>query len=130
MTPKIPVNQQINKLGKYLKKHIDGAYSMKISANMCDVYVSLYYQYSILPDRPGDEMRMSDLFEMKFNINITTYANKLRINLIEVHPDEQTIGHFVIDENTSQDIVATYGLTIKKIRNLLSKHFDGYEFIF
>lgn len=130
MIPKIPVNQQVNKLGKYLKRTLDGAYSFKISANMCDVLIVIYYQYSMMGNRPGDPMQMSDLLEMKFDINITTYANKIRVNIIEIHPDEQTLGHFVINEKQSQDILLMRDIVIDRIRKLLTKTFQGYEFIF
>lgn len=130
MTPKIPVNQQVNRLGRWLNQNLDGVYKFKIGVNTCDIYLVVYYQYEMMGERPGDPKRMSDLYEMKLNINITTYSNKIRVNLIELSPEERTLGHFVINDDLAQDIAVCRKYVLEKVQSILHKVFEGYEFIF
>lgn len=129
-TKNIPVSQLINRIGKYLKKTIGGAYSMKIGVNECTVNIVVYYQVPYLPDKPGGELTYSDLKEMSYSLNMTTYANKLRVNLIEISPEEQTLGHFVLPEDKIQDMLQARSLILGKVTSILNKTFQGYEFVF
>ena len=84
--PEIPASQQVNRVGKYLANHLDGVYKTKKDRNTYDLYVHFIYQswpeYTETPD----------INELDININITTYQNKIRVNTIEVTPQERTLG--------------------------------------
>ena len=127
---KIPVNSYVNKIGNYLYKHIDSAYDFNKSANMCNVYMSVYYQTVHPGRRPGDPDVYSDMYEMKIQINITTYQNKIRVNLIEVSPDEQTLDYSLYNEEICQDLELLKKKVINRIQKVLHKWFDEYLFIF
>ena len=72
----------VNRIGQYLNKHIDGAYKMAFHPNECEIFTRMYYQ---VPGNP------ETLDEMKFMISVTTYANKIRVNLIEDNEYEKTV---------------------------------------
>ena len=129
-TKDIPPNQLINKVGKYLKKSIDGAYSYSTGVNVCFVKLIAYYQIPKFPDKPGGEITYSDMKEMVFEIGLTTYSNKVRVNIIELDPKEQTIGHFVVEPKKLYDMVEARKLILDKINKILNKYFEGYIFIF
>lgn len=118
----LPFNpgQYVNKLGKYLYKHIDSAYKITFSANTCDIYMFIYYQ----------EVGNDTLYEMHFDISITTYQNKLRMNIIEISPEERTIGHDTFDET----VLKNFDLALRKmyatLRKRLDKAYQDYEFIY
>lgn len=81
----LQAGQQVNRIGKYLYKHIDGAYNMVKSPNMVDIYFIVLYQLK-------EDLRTEDdhdMHEMSINLNVTTYSNKVRINIIEVSPKEK-----------------------------------------
>ena len=104
-TQTFSIGQKVNTLGKYINRHIDGAYKIKFSPNMCDVYMLMYFQ------EPGNP----DLQEMHFDINITTYQNKIRVNVTEISPHERTIGHDTFDEESLKDLnKALYKILNKK----------------
>lgn len=126
----IPANSYVNKVGKYLYNHIDSAYKFKTSSNMYDVYMVVYYQIPYLPDRPGGDITYSDIQEMRIDINITTYLTKLRINLIQMTPDERTLDHFTIDVEKVSDIRMIFSKILDRIQKKLIKMYEGYEFIF
>lgn len=123
------VSQLINKVGKYIKKNIDGAYSIKFSPNMVDVYITVYYEIPEYND-VGEKKTYSDLHDMDFNLNITTYQNKLRFNVITMDEYERTLGHFVIKPDRLHDMYEVKREVEEKVVNILNGVFEGYEFIF
>lgn len=112
-------NQMVNKIGKYLYKYIDGAFKFKISSNMCDVYLSIYYQ------EPGQ-----DLEEMQVDLNITTYQNKIRVNLIEITPQERTIGYDVYKPEDIRDLEYAKYIILKNVRKRIERAYEHCQFVY
>ena len=127
---KIPANLQVNRLGKYLYRHIDSAYKFKTSSNTCDVYMTVYYQVPYLPDRPGGKKTYSDVMEMKLDISITTYQNKIRVNILEISPEETTIGFDLYHPDLVQDLPSLTEVVLDKIEKRVSNRYKDYEFMF
>ena len=123
-----PTTLLVKQVGNYLYKHLDGAYKKTQSGNQYNIYMMVYYQVPLVDREFSDET--DDVQEMKIHINVTSYSNKLRVNIIEITPDEFTIGSIIIPadkaENT-QDIVIKVN---QKVRRSLEKHYKEYDFIF
>lgn len=111
--------QIVNAVGKYIYRHIDGAYKISFSPNTCDVYMLMYYQAK------GEEMQ-----EMKFDISITTYQNKIRINLNEMTFLEKTIGQDIYKPEQVEDLQKAYPVIYNKLINHIKKEYADYEFVF
>jgi hypothetical protein len=126
----IPASLLVNKVGMYLNKNIDGAYKFRISPNMCDIYMTVLYQVPYKSIRPGDPDKLSEIQEMDIDINLTTYQNKLRMNLVELAPDERTLGFFVIAPEKIEDLEYAQAWVMKNLIKTLNKLFEGYIFIF
>lgn len=127
----IPTSQLVNKIGKYLYKHIGGADRYKISGNQNDIWFTVLYQIPEYSTRPGEGMRYSDeVYDMQININVTTYRNKIRVNLIEVSPEERTLGHFVYMPEQVQQVATICNVIIQDIAKKLNKVFADYNFIY
>lgn len=118
------LNQQINRLGKYLNKHIDGAYDYHTESNICIVNMLVYYQIPKLMN-PGEDKQLSDIKEMDIEINITTYKDAIRVNLNEITPQEATIGFL---KYSGEDIV--FSEVLFDIQKKIRKRFQDYEFVF
>lgn len=87
----IPASLQVNRIGKYLSKHLDGVYKTKKDRNTYDLYVHFIYQsFPEYTETPP-------INELDIIISITTYQNKIRVNTIELTPDERTLGFDLID---------------------------------
>lgn len=127
---KIPTNLQINKVGKYLYKNIDGAFKYKTSSNTCDVYFTLLYQLPYWDRIPGKGSDYNDVHEMTINISMTTYQNKIRVNILEVTPDERTLGSFVLKPEQIEDLSITKRLILDRIRNRVEKVYEDYDFLY
>ena len=127
----IPTSQLVNKIGKYLYKHISGADRYKVSGNINDVWFTVLYQIPEYSIKPGQGMRYSDeVYDMRININVTTYRNKIRVNLIEVSPEERTLGHFVYMPEQVQQVATICDDIIEDIQKRLNKIFEDYNFIY
>lgn len=111
----------IKKVGKFLNDNIDGAFKIKFGAMNCEVWMKMYYQV------PG---RADTFEEMDFLIDITSYQNKLRVNLIEDTYDEKTVGHFVLKPEELTDLHKVKSDVLAKIQKYIAKEYADYDFIY
>lgn len=116
----LSANQQVNRVGKYLYKHIDGAFKFRTSSNSCDILTTILYEV------PGS----NDVQEMTLDLNITTYQNKLRVNIIELSPNERTIGYDLYDPLVLEDLEYAKRLILQKVVKRISKAYEEYNFLF
>ena len=116
----LQAGQIVNKVGKYLYNHLDGAFRFSKSSNMCDVYFLLLYQAE------GDD----EVHEMHIDINVTTYQNKIRVNIIEVTPEERTLGYNCYEPHVFDDLEAGKDRIYKTIVRKVSKAYEDYDFLF
>lgn len=121
------ISQFVNQLGKYLYKNIDGAFKFKNSGNMFDVWMTLLYAIPSAELQKGQEQ---DVQEMTINLNITTYQNKVRVNSIEVSPNERTLGCDVYKAERLQDFEEAKELILNKICKHIHKWYSDYEILF
>lgn len=68
--------------------------------------------------------------EMTLDLNITTYANKIRINIIEMEPDEKTISFDTYEAFRFADPEVAKVVIERLVRRRISKEFEEYEFLF
>lgn len=123
-------SQQVNRIGKYLYRNIDGAFKYKVSSNTFDVYMTLYYQ---LERKNQDYTRSddyNDLHEIVLDINITTYRNKIRVNVIEVSPLERTIGYDLYEPDILKDLEYAKGKIFERIDKRIRKAYTSYEILY
>lgn len=127
---KLSANQKVKQIGKYLYNHIDSAYKFESLSNMCNVYFTVLYQVPYWDRIPGKGNGYNDVQEMTLNLNITTYQNKIRVNLIEVSPLERTLGYDLYKPDSLEDLESFMHIIFNKIVKKLSKVYEDYDFIF
>ena len=116
------VNQQdVNKVAKYLYKHIDGAYQIKFGANFADVYMNVYYHTGVKED-PVQTMRL--------DINMTSYSDKIRYNVTEMDIMENTFLHGTVDVGPTDSLEIVKDAIYNRIINAIQQEFEDYDFIF
>jgi len=124
----IPAGTIVNQLGKYLYRHLDGAYSFKKSPNVYDVYTLVIYSI------PSEIVKMyklySDTNEMSLDINITTYADKIRVNINQMSPEEKNIGFDTYPLELFSNMNEAYDIVYKKIVKRITKAFGDFDFLF
>lgn len=121
-------SQKVNTIGRYLYKHIESAYDFKKSANMFDIYFTVYYQLS--EENRYEDVTDNDFHEMNINMNITTYQNKIRINIIEISPRETTIGYDLYTPEKLENLSEAYNLIWSRFIKRMNKYYKDYDFIF
>ena len=125
-------SQQVNRIGKFLYKHLDGAYKIEKSSNSCDIYLTVLYQIppALLKKYGIEEEKYTEVHEMTVNLSITTYSNKVRINIIAMNPEEKTIGFDLYTSEELMDMNKAFHKIYNKVCKRLSKEFEDYEFLF
>lgn len=126
----LQAEQQVNRIGKYLHKHIDSAFKIKFTPSMCDVYMFVLYQIPRLQRIPGKGPEYNGMKEMTLNLNITTYQNKLRVNMLEVSPNEKTLGHKVYSPEKLMNLEQSQDMILQDMIHFLHKEYDEYDFLF
>lgn len=128
--PDIPASKAVKELGKYLYKNLDSAYNQKSSGNTYDVYMTVYYQVPEYLQVPWMDEQYNDLQEMNILLNLTTYQNKIRINILVNDENEKTLGYYLLPPETLHDIEKAKEKILNIVRKRLNKEFEDYEFIF
>lgn len=133
MTNNPQPGQIVNRLGKYLYKHLDNATDIEYTPNTCEVSLVVLYEI------PRDVIRMypeefkqvpDEVYEMGISLNFTTYANKVRLNVISRNPDEKTLGQKIYPCEKLTNSFEAQNLIMEDVCKILYKNFSNYEFIF
>ena len=114
----IPASKQVNRIGKYLYRNLDGAYKFESGSNQFDVYFVVVYE-----NEDGEQE------EMNLDLNIATYQNKLRVNIIEMTENQKTIGFDVFKPEKLEDLSQAYKQILTKVYKRLEKAYPDFLFV-
>ena len=127
---KLQPAQIVNRVGAYLYKHLDGAFKYNKSGNTFDIYTTVLYQIPYLQRIPGRGREYNDVHEMTLLITLTTYSNKVRVNVIEETPERKTLGFDVYDADKLQNTEAAAKLIYDRVQRRIIREFKDYDFLF
>ena len=120
----MPASLQVNRVGKYLSKHLDGVYKTAKDRNTYDVYVNFMYQpYPEYTETPPID-------SLNIIISITTYQNKIRVNTIEVTPQARTLGFDLFKIEDMQDMELAMSIIKWKVSKRIQKAYSNYIILF
>lgn len=122
---KIPASKQVIRLGNYIYNHLDGAYKQVRSGNTVDVYSIFLYQL-----RPEYGGKVNDVQEMQIDINLTTYQNKVRLNVVEITPMERTLGSSVISEAKLEDLRSAMDYVLQLVAKHITRSYKEYMLLY
>lgn len=134
----LTAEQEVNTLGKWLYKNLDGAFKQQKSSSKYDIWSVVLYSvpYEIRKKYNLDE-DYSEVNEMVLNISLVAYRDrnnseipKIRINIIEENPDELTIGSKIYNLTRYNDYYEIRDNMMDYIRVRLENRYEGYDFIF
>lgn len=117
----IDPSQLVNRLGKYLYKHIDSAYKITYRPSTVDIYMYMYYQEHDVAD---------SMQQINFIVNIATYAKKIRVNVIEDTEMENTIGHQVFWPDELKDLPEAQKKIYDMVCHAVEREYSDYDFIY
>lgn len=113
-------NSLLKPLAKYLYTNIGSATSWTSQSNVVTVQFTVYIVHPI--DVEGQTIDHVDL-----EVNITTYSNKIRIELFEKTPLERTLAFYVYTPENVQDFKYMKTDILKKIKKAVTKYYEGIE---
>lgn len=122
----------VNSVGKYLYGKLDGSYSFKKYSNSCEVKSTILYQ---IPKEVSDKYNLSkeereQVNVMDVTVSITTYSNKVRVEVIEVSPEEKTIDFKTFKSNWFENVQTGLKYVYSFVTSSIEKEFEGYEVLF
>lgn len=126
----MPTSLKAKRISKYIYNHIDGAYRYVTHSDSFDIYTTVYYQIPYWDRIPGKGSEYNDIHEMNIDINVTTYRDKIRVNLISTNSGEETVGYFTLSLREEMSMDDIYNKIYTNVCNKLRKYFDGYDFLF
>lgn len=126
------VTKLVNTVGKSLYKKLDGSYSFKKGNGFSEVKSTILYQ---IPKEVSDRYNLAQEEREKVNvmevtISITTYSNKLRVEVIELSPEEKTIAFKTFKSDMFNNIQQGISVVYDFITSSIEKEFNGYEILF
>jgi len=126
--------QKVNAIAKYIKKHIDGAYKLSFSPMTADVYITIYYdipsEAKEVMKKYGAEPKQKGVESMDIDINITSYQNKVRINVIRMDDNEKTLGQLILKPEDIKDLYDVVENIKDKVSSFIEKEYADYDFVF
>ena len=122
---KTPLTRLVKDLGNEMYKKLYGRDKRQSSSDTFDVWTTLLYH--LKEELGGDP---NEVEEMTININLTTYSNKIRVNTIEVSPDERTLGCDIFIPASYPDITSLSNAIYKKISQRIRNAYEDYIILF
>lgn len=119
--------QVVNKVGNYLYNHIDGAFKFEKSPNMYDVYFIVLYQ---IPEENRTTGEDDEVHELPIDLNITTYEDKIRVNIIVQDEYEKTIGTKTFSYDKLDDLEKLRQTVLSFVEKKVTKEYQEYDFLF
>lgn len=127
----LSISQNVNTIGKFLYKNLDGAFDFAKSSNTFEIWCTVLYQIPVQVIRKYNlPESMQDVNEMTINLNLTTYSDKIRFNIIEVSPNETTLGCKVCKVSKYSDYYQLRDDIFEYLQRSLLKRYQNYDFLF
>lgn len=135
---KLTPEQEVNTLGKWLYRNLDGAFKFKKSSSQYNIWFLVLYEVPLeIRERYDLDESYDDVNEMVINLSLVTYKNasnskksKIRVNLIEESPDELTVGSKIYNLDFFNDYYELRDNLVNYLIVRLNKHYEGYDFIY
>lgn len=121
----IPASLQVNRIGKFIYKHLTDAYKLDKSENMNDVYFTILYE--LKPEYGGTP---NDVQEMDICVSITTYQNKIRVNVIRMDDGEKTLMHKTYKPEDLVDLHRAFDLIMHDIEGSVRQEYRECNILF
>ena len=132
---RLPLPSQVKRLGKFLsdKKNLTGVYKVLQPPNEYVIYTTILYQ---IPAELRKKMKEynkelkgieEDIYEANIYLNITTYGQYIRVNVILLDDYEKTLGFLRFDHEDLVSLPACKQKLLDFIYKKILKYFEKYE---
>lgn len=124
---------QVKRLGKYLKDNLTGVFKVTEPPNEYIIYTTILYQ--IKPEvrkalkryQKEFQGKEEDIYEMNIYLNLTTYKQFIRINVIELDENEQTLGYMRLSQQDLMSLPFCKTKIMEFVKKVIEKKYENYE---
>ena len=121
-----------NSCAKSLYKKLDGAYDIKTNSTTAEVKSTILYQ---IPAEVSDKYNLPDdtrntVNQMDVRIDLATYSDKLRVEVVQLAPDEYTMGFKTFNSSTFDNVQKGIQKVFDWVKSTIEKQYSGYEVLF
>lgn len=130
---RLPLPSQVKRLGKFLKEHLTGVYKVKEPPNEYIVYTTIMYMIKpevrkAMKQYPTELKGIEDeVYEMNIYLNITTYGQYIRVNVIKLDEYEQTLGFLRLEPKELISLPYCKDKIVRYVKKVIEKHYENYE---
>ncbi len=124
---------QVKRLGKYLKDNLTGVFKVTEPPNEYIIYTTILYQ--IEPEirkalklyQKEFQGKEEDIYEMNIYLSLTTYKQFIRINVIELDENEQTLGYMRLSQQDLMSLPYCKTKIMEYVKKVIEKQYENYE---
>lgn len=130
---RLPLPSQVKRLGKFLAKNLTGVYKVEEPPNEYIIYTTLLYQVDPKVRKAMKRYEKEfhgieeDIYEMNIYFNITTYAQYIRVNVIQLDEYEQTLGFLRLGPKDLISLPFCKQKLLEYTKKVIEKKYEGYE---
>lgn len=132
---RLQLPSQVKRLGKYLKDHLTGVYKVEEPPNEYIIYTTILYQIDpevrkMLKKYPKEfQGKEEDIYEMNIYLNITTYGQYVRVNVIQLDKYELTLGYLRLEPKDLMSLPYCKDKIVNYVKRVIERKYkdDGYE---
>lgn len=130
---KLPLPSQVKRLGKYLKDNLSGVYKTKEPPNEYIIYTTILYQIdpsvrkALKRYQKEFQGKEEDIYEMNIYLNITTYGQYIRVDVIQLDEYEITLGYLRLDPKDLISLPYCKEKILAYTKKVIEKHYEDYE---
>lgn len=132
---RLPLPSQVKRLGKYLKDNLSGVYKIEEPPNEYTIYTTIFYQIApevrkMLKKYPKEfQGKEEDIYEMNIYLNITTYSQYIRVNVIQLDEYEITLGYLRLEPKDLISLPYCKDKIVNYVKKVIERKYkdEGYE---
>lgn len=132
---RLPLPSQVKRLGKYLKDNLTGVYKVQEPPNEYIIYTTILYQIDpevrkmLKKYQKEFQGKEEDIYEMNIYLNITTYGQYIRVNVIQLDEYEITLGYLRLEPKELISLPYCKDKILNYTKRVIERKYkdDGYE---
>lgn len=129
----MPLPSKVKELGKYLKNNLEGVYKVEEPPNEYIVHTTILYMIKpevrqAMKQYPTELKGIEDeIYEMNIYLNITTYGQYIRVNVIKDDAGQETLGYMRLEPQDLISMPHCQDKIVKYVKKRIENKYENYE---
>lgn len=124
---------QVKRLGKYLKNNLTGVFKTYEPPNEYILYTTILYQIdptvrkALKKYQKEFQGKEEDIYEMDIYLNLTTYQQFIRVNVIQLDENEKTLGFLRLTQDDLLSLPYCKDKIMQYVKKVIEREYKDYE---